>query len=310
VNISTLSNVPPLAAPPVRLGPTPAQLLVMGIKLVPVVRGVKGPTRLGWNKRENCIENPVDAPLLDGRNVGIALGYCEPTPVASIDVDDFGYADLWLASQGIDLEGLLNAPDAVGVWSGKPNSRKLFFRLPPSSHPLASTKITALDGKCALEFRCATREGLTVQDLIPPSVHPDGYDYHWIGNGSMSAMPTLPEKLLSLWSQLLCRRLGATRRICEAISEPETPRRVATVKAALRRIDADCDYETWRNCVWALLSTGWPSAEDLAIEWSQSAPSRYSDDSFWTLVNSYIPGLPNPITLGSLFYYANSGSAS
>lgn len=51
-----------------------------------------------------------------------------------------------------------------------------------------------------LEFRCGTREGLTVQDTLPPSIHPDtGRPYRWGGKGDWRAIPEIPAALLAVW---------------------------------------------------------------------------------------------------------------
>jgi hypothetical protein len=52
---------------------------------------------------------------------------------------------------------------------------------------------------------------------------------------------------------------------------PETQEEIARVKSMLAAIPADCDRETWRNVVWAVMATGWTCAEDLAREWSMTA---------------------------------------
>jgi len=88
---------------------------------------------------------------------------------------------------------------------------------------------------------------------------------------------------------------------------PESPRQVATIQDALNYINADCSYEIWRNVVWAILSTGWLCAEDMALKWSQTAPERFDWDSFWLVANSYIPDLPDRISLGTIYHHARLG---
>ena len=51
-----------------------------------------------------------------------------------------------------------------------------------------------------LEFRCGTADGLTVQDVLPPSMHPDtGMPYRW--GGKVTGVK-------SQKSRLRCLRLG------------------------------------------------------------------------------------------------------
>jgi hypothetical protein len=59
------------------------------------------------------------------------------------------------------------------------------------------------EGKSMLEFRCASSDGLTVQDVIPPSIHPSGTQYQWGGKGSILDIPTIPKCLLDIWLSLL-----------------------------------------------------------------------------------------------------------
>lgn len=87
----------------------------------------------------------------------------------------------------------------------------------------------------------------------------------------------------------------------------ETPRTIARVKTALSYISADCDYETWRNVVWGLLSTGWSCATEIAEGWSATAPTRFDISSFQTLVNSYDRERQPPLTLGTIFHEAKRG---
>lgn len=90
-------------------------------------------------------------------------------------------------------------------------------------------------------------------------------------------------------------------------STPETPREVAKVKAMLSHISADCTYDTYRDVVWGILSTDWTCSEQLAEDWCKTAPHRFEDDDFITVVNSYDPNRANPITLGTLTFLARKG---
>lgn len=85
-------------------------------------------------------------------------------------------------------------------------------------------------------------------------------------------------------------------------SRPASPESLARVKAQLSFIPADCNYERWRDIVWAILSTGWPQAEGIAREWSMTAPHRYDERVFDQLLRSFNPH--RGITLGTLVHYA------
>jgi len=287
------------------------QLIESGMALVPIPFGEKGPCTEGWNLAENCISDPHSLKQLAGKNVGLAHAYCTPTPTCAIDVDNLKHASSWLTSHGLDLNSLLFAPDAVVIWSGKKGSLKLLYLLPVGTSPLESKKIVGPDGKSAIEFRCATKDGKTVQDVLPPSMHPDGQAYQWVGNGNPLQLPVIPPALLSLWllliangSRVALRQNGSKRMLSQ---RQESPRELANLRHLLGYISADCPYEVWRNVVWAILSTGWLSSEDIAQQWSESATHRYDEDAFWLVANSYIPNHSSPITYGTIFHHARLG---
>jgi hypothetical protein len=290
---------------------TTKALIHAGWALVAIPRGQKAPVHSGWNLRQNCITDPGQSARLQGGNIGLVHVFCAPVPTCAIDVDNYTTAKPWLETHGIDLNGLLLAEDAVVIASGKKFSLKLLYRLPAGTAPLVSTKINGPDDRVALEFRCATREGKTVQDVIPPSRHPSGTEYQWIGRGNPLRLPEIPESLIELWNKLITNRAGvASRKFAPGLIREqrlESPRQIAIIKEALSHISADCSYEVWRNIVWAILSTNWTSAEEIAEEWSRTAPDRYSEEAFWTLVNSYMPELDNPITAGTIYYRARLG---
>jgi putative DNA primase/helicase len=287
------------------------ELVQSGMALVSIPYGQKGPTHTGWNLRSGCIARADQIAHLEGKNVGLAHAYCTPQPTCALDIDNFRQAKSWLATHGIDLKLLLLTTGAVVIWSGKEHSLKLLYRLPSGVPPLESKKIDGTNGKSAVEFRCATKEGLTVQDVLPPSIHPDGHQYRWLGEGDPLNPPEIPPALLKLWQLLIGNGARVARRRFRPIpakaAPSETPRQVATISAALRHIDADCSYEIWRNVVWAVLSTRWTCAEDLAQKWSMTAPGRYDDDAFWLLVNSYMPDHPSEISVGTIYYHARRG---
>jgi hypothetical protein len=147
--------------------------------------------------------------------------------------------------------------------------------------------------------------------VLPPSIHPDGHTYQWLGTGSPLDIPYIPMDLLDVWKLLIAsksRIANRKRSFATNLSPPsETPRQIATIQAALSYINADCDYETWRNIVWAILSTGWLCAEDITLAWSQTAKDRFEDDAFWLVAHSYIPDLQNQITVGSIYFHARNG---
>jgi len=167
-----------------------------GFALCPIPLGEKGPRSKGWNLSENAITSPERAPELAHGNVGLLHRWSKPQ-TCTIDIDAMDKALPWFAAHGIDLQSLLDAPDAVQIVSGKPNRAKSLYRLPEGVNYLPTDQRNA-DG---FELRCATDDGTaSAQDVLPPSIHPDtGKPYKWGGKGNYRNLPVLPGSVLTLW---------------------------------------------------------------------------------------------------------------
>lgn len=255
--------------------------------LVPIPAGKKGPVTAQWNTRALCVNDPEVAPWLDG-NVGLAHAY---SGTCAIDVDDLARCTAWLAERGIDLAELLNAPDAVRIES-RPGRAKLIYALPT---PMPSFKLPP-----GLELRCAATSGLTVQDVLPPSIHPDtGKPYAWsYGSpaGDWSVLSPLPGQLMALWQSLIS--VKAPKPPPARAAAPEAPR----LRALLADHDPDADYDNWIMIGMALHYETQGSQTGLMLwnEWS-SAGRKYAGlgdlESHW---RSFRADHDNPRTLASL----------
>lgn len=287
-------------------------LLEAGLALVPVPAGQKHPLTPRWNEREQAVTELSHAHRLDGFNIGLAHAFCQPVPTCAIDIDEYIGANTWLRSKGVDLAGLVSAAGSVVSTSQRKGRLKLFYTLPRDVPPLRGFKVTSADRQTTLlEFRCASKAGKTELDILPPSIHPDtGKPYIWVGQSDPTRMPVMPTDVLNLWREELRERHernsvtgGGLRSCCN----PETPAEVARLRERLKFIDADCDYETYRNVVWAILGTGWSCAEALAEEWCQTAPDRYEDESFRLVFDSFDPDVDPRPTLGTIVFLARQG---
>lgn len=69
--------------------------------------------------------------------------------------------------------------------------------------------------------------------------------------------------------------------------DPESPRRIAIVREMLSYINADCDYQTYREVIWAIADTGWCCAYDLLREWSLTVPHRFNEAVLEKIFNSF-----------------------
>ena len=170
------------------------QYVSAGWVLVPIARGSKGPNHSGWNLRSGCIDDDPRATKMRG-GVGLAHAF---SGTCCIDLDDLAASRKWLAERGIDIDTLMVATDAVQIASGRENRGKLLYRHPELVDPMSLVTVRVAD--CGLELRCATRDGKTVQDVLPPTIHPDTQlPYTWAGTGAWQNLPVLPAALLEVW---------------------------------------------------------------------------------------------------------------
>ena len=250
-----------------------------GYALVPIPKGEKGPKGKGWNERENTITDPKRATAIYG-NVGLAHVYCSPYVTAALDIDDLALASTYLANRGIDLQALLDAPDAVQITSGRQNRAKILYRLPIESKPMETRQISdPITKDMVLELRCASANGKTVQDLLPPSIHPDtGFEYQWAGKGNWREIPFIPDKLLQIWQDLLDISSTQPAAPCPAgVVSPQksvqhqslSSQDVQYLRSALLHLRAD-DRKDWIKSGLALKNLG-NVGRGLWIEWAMTS---------------------------------------
>ena len=153
-----------------------------GMALVSIPAGRKGPITKGWNDIDKVIVDASKLSLIT-ENLGLAHAYCKPYPTGALDIDGCTKALDWFSKRGVNLNELLNAEDAVQIVSGREDRAKLLYRLPAI---LKTCQITdPISNEMILEFRCASANGKTVQDVLPPSIHPvSGMPYIWGGKGT------------------------------------------------------------------------------------------------------------------------------
>jgi hypothetical protein len=266
-----------------------------GWHLCQIEAGTKGPEAKGWNTRARRVFDPSPG-----------AGLCHAfSGTCAIDIDELEHARAWLAERRVDLDGLLNAPTAVRIDSGRPNRAKLLFAL---SDPRRTVKLAKLPDRkhFALELRCAAANGLTLQDVLPPTIHPDtGQPYRWIGD--WRALPPLPDAIAELWDAALPKNgrqppnTQSKGRLADDVLE--------RIRAALDRIDPDCPHDEWIKVGQALHDTGDPHACEIWRTWSergQKAAHNVGGYDIETKWRSFRAG--GGITIGSLFHMAGMTS--
>lgn len=172
---------------------TPAELipryLELGFGLVKLPAGSKIPPGAAW--QDNPITTLAEAKLVlnGGANVGVIHAH---SGTATLDIDRYDEAKLALDAVGINLDALLGAP---GPKTRSKNGVKPFYRLP--DHVTLTRHALAWDGVIVFELRAGK-----VQDVLPPSIHPDTkLPYTWEPGPPQSRedIPMLPGSLLTLW---------------------------------------------------------------------------------------------------------------
>lgn len=267
-----------------------------GWKVIMIPPGTKGPTHKGWNKIEGCIDK--DSPLPDGWGIGLAHAY---SGTMALDVDDWDKTVEYLKNVGIDLPELFNRPDSVAIDSGNPGHGKLIFAM-PLGMTMPSKKITVA-GVTAFELRCATKDGLTVQDVLPPSKHPSGTSYRWTGAGNWQRLPTLPPEIMALWQKLDEKDVQRSIPNCGAVKASWDE-----VVSATMSIDPNCDRRTWIHVGMAIHSAGVAngdlnSAFALWNDWSKGSAEKYKPGEMVSQFKSFKPD-PAGVNVGTLFHHA------
>ena len=232
-----------------------AEYHAAGWALCAIERGKKGPEYNGWNTK------PLPADALDGIDGAGLLHVLSKT--CALDLDNLSAARPWLLERGVDIDALLAADDAVQITSGRPNRAKLLYRM---SRPLRTLKPKG----SGLELRCATAEGKSVQDVLPPTIHKDTKKpYEWTGGilSDWRKPPTIPTVLLSLWRSLTDEEQEAPK--------PDRADPVAVdlnkLKRAAFKHDPDAEYDEWLRVGMQLHDATGGAQEGLDIwcEWSR-----------------------------------------
>jgi hypothetical protein len=269
-----------------------------GWSLVPIPHGTKGPRTPGWNLKQNALKSQTELP--QGYGIGLAHAY---SGTMALDIDDWTMGVNVLKQHGIDLQALYEAPDAVIVDSGRSGHGKLLYAM-PFGLALPSKKIS-ISGVTVYELRCATVSGVTVQDVLPPSIHPQTMQpYRWAGKGHWSRLPMIPQDILDLWQSMLVQdseRTIPTDTVSASFDE---------IHSALEHISADCTRDDWVTIGMALHWAGSQTDQlDQGLhiwnEWSKQSETKYPGEreilGQW---DSFKAHKATAVKLGSLFHIA------
>jgi len=124
------------------------------------------------------------------------------------------------------------------------------------------------------------------------------------GLGAEGKLVDITKEVLSLNAY---RFPSTTHKKTVSNPRPNTPREIARLKDMLQFIYADCSYDTYMRVVWGILSTGWPEAEQIALDWSLTVKHRFEQKTFNDLVRCYDPDRSESTTMGSIYHLAREG---
>lgn len=167
--------------------------------LIPIPFGTKGPTALGWNNPKNTVNDVAGCDVFKNNsklNMGVLLN---ASGICVIDIDNVSHTRTMFAKIGIDYDEIFkDAPRLVG----NPERDKAIFLAHKDiklthktlSWPVKDGEKNEVD--VVIEFR-----GGAVQDVLPPSIHPDTKAPYIWRKEPFGVIPELPEQLLNIWKE-------------------------------------------------------------------------------------------------------------
>lgn len=163
----------------------------LGWALVPIPAGSKAPSTFSWQTKA------ADASFWESNpthNIGLLHSL---SGTVALDIDHMANTRVAFEAMNIDLDAILNSAPRI---IGRPDRGKVLFKAPDDLQ-LTTRKISwPVEGdprrtEVVFELRAGS-----VQDVLPPSIHPDtGNPYEWAGTSIDSGLPELPHQLLTLW---------------------------------------------------------------------------------------------------------------
>lgn len=169
----------------------------MGWSVVSIPAGAKGPNGLGWNRPERALSEPDAAQHYFEANPTLNMGLLHaPSRTVAFDVDHVEHTKIIFAEFGIDYDAIMaSAPRIVG----RSDRGKVIFRAPHDNLKTHKLSWPVSGDPRRTETVFELRAG-AVQDVLPPSIHPDtGSPYRWAGPSLEAGLPDIPPQLLALW---------------------------------------------------------------------------------------------------------------
>ncbi|VEE72849.1 DUF927 domain-containing protein [Yersinia pseudotuberculosis] len=299
------------------------------VPIHPLMAGTKRPVNAGWTTAPiltiDEVKKQVPGWLQKGYGLGVRTGYpmYNDNVLLVVDVDIHGATltedarqELWKQLTTLELD-----PKQPTVITGRDNGSCHYY-VSVSDNNLAA-RIGAATTICKSQYSnndgnpCWAIEilGKGKQVVTSPSIHPDT-GMHYIFNNN--AIITAPAALI----QLLEKKLNTKLTSHSHSIRNSLPAEMKTILSqhfdlamasfypqvdtdklqnALTAINADCDYEIWRNVIWAIRSHNIMDAETIAREWSKKS-TKYEACTFDSVWQSFNPN--GGIGAGTLYHIA------
>lgn len=163
----------------------------LGWSLVHIPAGKKAPTTFGWQTKATPPDHWIDNPT---HNMGLLHG---PSGTCALDIDSMPNMRILCDALGIDLDAILaSAPRIVG----RSDRGKALFRAPGGDYTTRRLAWPVNGDPRRTEVVFELRAG-SVQDVLPPSIHPEtGNPYVWTG-ADWRTLPPLPDQILTIWRE-------------------------------------------------------------------------------------------------------------
>lgn len=135
--------------------------------------------------------------------------------------------------------------------------------------------------------------------IIAPSRHHSGNNYRW----RKDCDPFEASFLLSPLPDCILATIVTGELESPPPAEPieESDAEVARLRSALGSVPADCSRNDWRDQLFAIHSTGWGCAEELARDWSMTASHLWSEEAFEGIWRSAKARRPGGRTIASIY---------
>lgn len=185
--------------PPDNLQEAATRYVSLGLSLVEIPHGSKAPKTREWQKKSISDLEKAKAVWSTPRNIGLDHAH---SGTCCLDPDDVPHTYEVFEAIGLPLDDYLNAdtPKIKGAKGIKP-----VFKM-PKGITLETKKLAwphHEDGKPKKVKTIFELRGAGGQDVLPPSLHPEGIYYQWVDAypESYNDFLELPLELLNLWQK-------------------------------------------------------------------------------------------------------------